>query len=249
MNLFVQLKHWAKGSVIMETLPEFASSITKEDYMMSMDIWKGYRLMRLHPAMRDWFIFKHEGNYYQCIALSFGWGRSPLWFTEEMRPFVQELRKYAYQVLAYVDDFLLIPSVLGKTSTKQHCAAARSRIEVLMDSLGIKRHPGFWGGAQVVQHLGVMIDTVQMKLFVTEHKKIKVRRMAQTILKQVLLGRRYVDASLISSFCGTCISLMLAMPWARFYTRSLYSDLARAKLSGRKMRCRLAHQSVRDVKF
>ena len=46
-------------TVRMETLPEFAMSIQERDHMLSMDIEKGFQHLRLHPIMRDWFIFRY----------------------------------------------------------------------------------------------------------------------------------------------------------------------------------------------
>lgn len=36
--------------------------------------------------MRDCFLFRHDGKYYDCQALPFGWGRSALYFTKLLRP-------------------------------------------------------------------------------------------------------------------------------------------------------------------
>ena len=121
VNLSVQSNHWAKGSVRMETLSEFAMSVQPEDHMLSFDIEKRFRHLRLHPAMRDWFIFRYDGKYYQCVALPFGWGRSPLWFTRLMAPFVAEMRSYGYRVLPYMDDFPLIPTPYGVKSGPADC--------------------------------------------------------------------------------------------------------------------------------
>ena len=74
VNFCKQSKKWAKGSARMESLAEFASDIQKGDHFLSMDVQKGYRHLRLHPDMRDWFIFRWEGRYYHCVALQFGWG-------------------------------------------------------------------------------------------------------------------------------------------------------------------------------
>jgi hypothetical protein len=49
--------------------------------MVSFDIQAGYRHFRLAPQMRDWFLFRYDGRFYRCIALPFGSGRSPMWFT------------------------------------------------------------------------------------------------------------------------------------------------------------------------
>jgi hypothetical protein len=83
--------------------------------------------------------------------------------------------------------------------------------------LGLTRHPdkGYWGGAQVLGHLGVLIDTRKMWVFVTDRKVQHVRRMAQEILLGAQRNRRL---------------LTLALPMARFYTRSRYWDMSLAGL-------------------
>ena len=70
-NLSVQSNHLCKGSVHMETLSDFAMSVPPEDHMISFEIEKAFRHLRLYPAMRDWFIFQYDGRYYQCGALPF----------------------------------------------------------------------------------------------------------------------------------------------------------------------------------
>ena len=216
INLSVQSAHWEKGSVRMETLTEFAMSVQPKDRMISMDIEKGYRHLRLHPSMRDWFIFRYDGRYYQCVALPFGWGRSPLWFTRLMAPFVAELRSYGYRVLPYIDDFLIIPSPYGRIAGRKDCRSATKRIEKLMKSLGLRRHPdkGEWEGAQVVDHLGVRVDTLSMRFQVVPYKAQHVRNLAAKMLQQVRMGKRWVRTAAVRTLCGTCVSLSLALPWA-----------------------------------
>lgn len=57
VNLSVQSKRWAKGSVKMESFPLLPMDLQQRDRMMSMDIVKGYMHLLLHPTMRDWFLF------------------------------------------------------------------------------------------------------------------------------------------------------------------------------------------------
>jgi hypothetical protein len=59
---------------------------------VSFDIQAGYRHFRLAPQMRDWFLFRYDGRFYRCIALPFGWGRSPMWFTQLMVPMVRKAK-------------------------------------------------------------------------------------------------------------------------------------------------------------
>lgn len=249
VNLSVQSKRWKKGRVRMESLPEFATEIQRGDHFLSMDISKGYRHFRLHPRMRDWFIFRWDGRYYQCVALPFGWGRSPLWFTQFMAIFVKQLRCLEFRVLAYLDDFLIAPTRAGVVARRWHCVRGRKLIDSLLRRLGLARHPtkGEWEGATTIDHLGVRIDSIAMRFHLAPRKIAKVQLLARKILREVRLGRRWVTTKLLRHFCGVCVSLTLSMPWARFYTRSLYWDMAAARPRDERGRCRLSHQSIRDL--
>lgn len=55
--------------------------------------------------MREYFLFNHGGRYYRYVALSFGYGRSALWFTKLLKPLVRYIReRLGYRILPYIDD-------------------------------------------------------------------------------------------------------------------------------------------------
>lgn len=229
INLHQQSQHWRRGSVRMETLPSFALELQEGDRLMSWDVKSGYRHMYLHPDMRDFFIFRYAGCYYRCIALPFGWGRSALWFTKMMRPIVRFLRqRWRYRILPYLDDFLLAPSPPGTIASASDCKTARARLSKLFSDLGITRHPtkGCWKGSTTLEHLGMLLDTSQMRVFVTEEKMARVRTLAKRILAISTRNARLVPFDMLRSFCGVCVSLTLAVPLARFYTRAMFTDLS-----------------------
>ena len=86
-------------------------------------------------------IFRYDCRYYQCLALPFEWGRSPLRFTQPMVPFVMEIRLMGYRVLSYLDDFRILPSAIGTVASFAECAEASGGIEKLLRTLGLERHP------------------------------------------------------------------------------------------------------------
>jgi hypothetical protein len=90
VNLSKQSKHWHKGSVRMETLPEYALELEHGERMVSFDIQAGYRHFRLAQQMRDWFLFRNDGRFYRCISLPIERGRSPMWLTQLMVPMVRK---------------------------------------------------------------------------------------------------------------------------------------------------------------
>lgn len=98
-----------------------------------------------------------------------------------MRSFVQYLRdKLGYRTLPYVDDFLVAPSPFGTVATREHVSAAKSAFARLMRRLGLRRNPekGCWEVAQVIEHLGMVINTRNMKIFAQYRKIKRVREMS-----------------------------------------------------------------------
>lgn len=55
-----QSKHWATGSVNVETVQSFAMDVDRGDATLSWDFKCGYRYFYLHPWMRDYFLVRYE---------------------------------------------------------------------------------------------------------------------------------------------------------------------------------------------
>jgi hypothetical protein len=93
----------------------------------------------------------------------------------------------------------------------------------------------------------------RMHFYIAPRKIAEVHGIAWAILRQARQGRRWVSRDRLRSFCGVCVSLSLAMPFSRFYTRNLFDDMARRPREGRASRngnrCRLSHQSIRDLQM
>jgi hypothetical protein len=81
-----------------------------------------------------------------------------------------------------------------------------------------------------LEHLGILIDLRQMRVFVTERKVLRMRKMAKELLLCAQRNRRLVSMENVRHFFGVAVSLTLSFPMARFYTRSLYWDMSLARL-------------------
>lgn len=251
ISLEVQSTHWPKGSTRMEGLADFAASVQKENRFLSMDVQQGYHHLRLHPCMRKWFVFRYQGRYYTCVALPFGWGRSCIWFCGLMAYLVRHLRRMGLWVLPYVDDLRIAPSPHGTWATLSHCLRESVRIDEVLRKLGVRRRrdKGVWReGGKRLEHLGVVVDSVLKRFEVTPFKADRVKKGAESLMRQVRQGRRYVVADSVRSFCGLCASFTLAMPWCCFYTRALFDSLMSGKRDARG-RVRLNHQAISDLRF
>jgi hypothetical protein len=87
-------------------------------------------------------------------------------------------------VLPWIDDFLCAPTDGRRPAIGRDCQRERIRLEALLGDLGLTWHPykGCWEGAQVLEHLDVLIYTRRMRVFVTEQKVLRMRKMAKELL-------------------------------------------------------------------
>jgi hypothetical protein len=181
--------------------------------------------------MREWFVFRFAGTYYRCVTLPFGWVRSPLCISQLMISMVRWMRiSCGYRVLTYLDDFLIAPTALGVVSTAEDCKVSTKRIDQLLAELGLRRHQEKegWAGTTQIEHLKMTLDSVEMRFFIAEGKVGRARKVAAKLLEEAARGRRWVSKERLRSFVGLCVSLTMALPYARIYKRSLYWDLSRS---------------------
>jgi hypothetical protein len=245
INLKRQSKLFREWPVKMETIESFGLQLLEGDHLLSFDIEKGYHHFRLHPSMRNWFLFVINGKHYRCIALPFGWRLSPAWFIKLMRPFVRHIRdQLHYRCLPYMDDFCVAPTDGSRPATQQDALLARQLLGKLLARCGLRRKEGkgCWTGSQQLDHLGFHIDTARLVFGIPEIRLLKLRDLAKHLMDEARRNRRLVDTQSLRRFCGSAISTSLAMPLARFYTRSLYDSLKSAK-----KRSRLTHQGIKDL--
>jgi hypothetical protein len=108
----------------------------------------------------------------------------------------------------------------------------------LLSSLGLTLHPtkGEWVECVQVEHLGSVIDSDRMRFYIAPRKIAKLHGILRSILRKAQQGWRWVSRDRLRSFCGVCISLSLAMPFFRFYAKSLFDEMTRMPRDGRASR-------------
>ena len=212
-------------------------------------------------------------RYVQSAALPFGWTASPYIFTKVMRVMVRMLRSpYAPTVermrlmtqrgrrvllrmrrgkrhavgircLAYVDDFLAL------ASSRKEALRHRARIERVLGQLGIRRHPdkGWWEPTQVLEHLGLEIDTRRGLFLIPPKKVTELERRAKALIAQAARDRRLIPVRVLAQFAGYGQSVQLACPAARFYLRSIHDVMATR--TSWEARVRLTRQAMRDLRW
>jgi hypothetical protein len=245
------------------------------DRMLTMDLKAGYNHLRLNNDMRRYFVVSvalSDGSvrYFRYIVLPFGWSRSGYWFCRLVnRYWTMVKHRCRYRVCSYVDDFAVVPSV-GRPATEADCLKASAKLDKLLIRYGLKHHQvkGVWnGGAQVLTHLGFMIDTVRGVFGVPTTKLNKLEALACRLLRMARSNARRVPARDIASFIGIAQSLWLAVPDTAFRPREMYDSLhgqtdsdpghgaylgssgVRASRHIPRHRVRLSHPALRDLAY
>jgi hypothetical protein len=140
----------------------------------------------------------------------------------------------------YMDDFA--GGLRGRSATQKW----GSRVQAILAALGLVLKPSkcTWTPTQVLPHLGVILDTRRELVIAPPAKVAAIRTAASDLLAQ---GRRPIPARILARFCGRGQALSLPIPSARFFLRSLYSDLATR--TSWKGTLRLGRQSRADLQF
>ena len=147
------------------------------------------------------------------------------------------------QILPFMDDFLVV------CPTRAECLLARSQVQLVLEDLGIERHPekGCWEPKQRFEHLGIDLDFKEGQFRAPERRLLQLRQMATSMIGRSLRSRRLLPARLLAKFTGLAQFLYLAIPVARFYLRSLH-DVLRTKSSW-DSNVRLSKQALRDLEW
>jgi hypothetical protein len=166
------------------------------------------------------------------------------------------LMQKGLRVLPYVDDFGFF------FATKEEALEGREYITAILSLLGLSRNltKGVWEPTQMMEHLGMGIDTKTGRFFVTPARLDKLQSFAKNLLCRACTDKAFVDAKgtawlgrhlvpkrQLASFTGLAQSLYLAIPPARYYLRSLHDVLATTL--GWTGNVRLSKEAVRDLSW
>ena len=205
-----------------ETLKVLSTTARKGDYFFSFDLQDGFYQIGLHPDYRKFFTVElPDGDCVQFASLPMGWNASPYIFCKTMAVWVQHARnpglrariprsgeqrrlvwyhpparRPGMRILPYVDDFLVSCRDVGSAYLMRH------RVSILLDRLGLVRHPdkGQWTPTQVIDHLGLRVDSVRGLFMVTPKRVERIKQMAKALITMATSRARVVPTRQIASF-------------------------------------------------
>jgi hypothetical protein len=217
----------AHMSFTMETLRKVGPDVVKPGQkLFTLDLEAAYHWLRMDEAALPYCCFYHEGEFYCCTALPFGFSLAPWVFTKVNRPTLAFFRSLGVDLSAYLDDWLF-GTEEGKEAETYRAATS------VLGGLGWGISPKSMKQAEwVAVFLGMRIDAQAMAYSVPEEK---IKR-ATTMTEQLLATARGGQASLekLHSLEGTLQSMSLAIPSIMIWVRYLAAARATAQAQGRE---------------
>ena len=120
-------KHFPHQKIKFESLSHLRFAQASMRMGGKLDLSDAYHHLSIHPSLHHMFQFVVDGEFFECIAVPFGWNVAPYAFTKFTRPIIAALRapeltrQFGYQGLQsleghlaayylqiYIDDILLL---------------------------------------------------------------------------------------------------------------------------------------------
>ena len=203
----------------METIQSVLLSVHQGDWMASIDLKEAYLQVPVHPASRHFLRFVFRDQVYQFKALCFGLSTAPQVFTRVMAPVSAILHSMGIRMRRYLDDWLV------QSSSRESLLRDLQTVLQLCHELGIVVNPQKSNlvPSQIVQYLGVVIDTTSFRASPSQERISKLQSTAEEFRSSAS-----PPASLWLSLLGVLSSLAHLVPGGRLRMRSLQICLHRS---------------------
>jgi hypothetical protein len=173
LNEYVRYSHFK-----MDTIHTALDLITKGCWMASLDLKDAYYSVGIHPDSQKYLKFSYKSKLYKYTAYPNGLSSCPRNFTKLMKPVLCVLRTKGHIIIIFIDDLLLIA-----TSFDKCCSTVIETIQ-LLTKLGFVVHltKSVFVPQRHVTFLGFVINSITMKITLTEDKIVKITNHISNLL-------------------------------------------------------------------
>ncbi|KZS09973.1 Uncharacterized protein APZ42_025673 [Daphnia magna] len=196
----------------MENINTLRHLIVKGDWMAKLDLKDAYLTVPVYEDHQKYLQFLWEGKIYQFVCLPFGLASAPWAFTELLKLVVAFLRSLGCRLVIYLDDLILLDQC--KINLVQTLLFVKRLLRVLgfvINDLKSSQLP-----LQIMEYLGLLVDSVDLKIFLPEKKMESIRMKYSDALARPCLPLRDL-ASLLGNFNW----VESAVPLARTHYRAV----------------------------
>jgi hypothetical protein len=255
----VQDLRWINGHLPnvkfrMESLhTELGDIVQLDDLLFTTDIAKAYYCLAMHPDAQQYLGWEWKGEYYMPTCLVFGLAPAPRIFTKIMRPMMAFFRSLGVRVLGMIDDYMWAAKEAG-------IIALRTAVQTVLPLLGWSFNAKCeWTPKDEVLMLGMLVNAKKFQVRAPEKKIANtVAGIYSMLRKQQSEPKLPVSLKEVQRVTGRLMSMMLALPGVRVFTRQLYQVIAKAQEENDFRRIKgqwplftvqLTAEAVEDLKF
>ena len=215
LNQFLAFHHFK-----MESFQTAKDLIQEGDWMIKLDLKEAYHSVPVTPDHQRYLAFLWDGKCYVYCVLSFGLGPAPRVFTKITKPILVHIRQnLVIRCVTYSDDLLIFER------TKSDCLQKAKKVMTQLQELGftINIKKSILEPTKQIEFLGLILDSIQMKVFLPEPKVLDLIESCQAILSMRSLTARFLASLQGKMSCSSCSSLHAVLPAPTFY-RAIQAD-------------------------
>ena len=174
LNRFIKKEHFK-----ITGLKQVLDFVEEGDFLITIDLTDAYFSVSIDPEFRKFFRFSWMGQLYEFLVMCFGLTTAPYIFTKITRPILAFLHSRSIRASMYIDD------CISAVKTYSQALCVRDTIVNLLQEVGfvINFEKSSLIPSQQKVYLGFLIDTVLMKVFVTQEKLEALLHSLQSLLQ------------------------------------------------------------------
>lgn len=210
LNDFIPYNHFKQ-----ENLNFALELINENDFMTSIDMKDAYFSISIHPEFRKFLAFKWRDKLYRFNVLPFGLASAPRIFTKVLRPIFAVFRENGIKCCYYIDDSLIA------NEDFEMCIEETNWMVQEFNNLGftVNFKKSVLVPTKRIVFFGLIIDSAEFKVFLTEEKIEKILSLGEKLLNQ-----KCVTVRQLASFIGLIVHAFNAVLLGPLHYRALERD-------------------------
>ena len=201
----------------MESLQSALRMMRPGCYMASIDLKDAYYTVSVNMEYRTFLRFLWKGPLFEYTCLPNGLACALRLFTKIMKPVFGHLRSLGYLSVIYIDDSYLQGQIY------EECWNNVQSTSNLISELGfyINEDKSEFRPSKQLVFLGFVLDSVTMRVYLTEAKQEKIVSKIQSVLRNV---RKGITIREFAKLIGLLVSSCIAIPFGMVYTKILEQE-------------------------
>ena len=160
----------AEAHFKMENLGMMRDLLREGTWMASIDLKDAYLSVKIWEDHRKYLRFLWQDSTYKLKCLPFSLCSAPRVFTKLLKPVLARVHHQGVRLIMYLDDVLVM------AQSREELQSQLLQITSLLELLGfvVNREKSQLLPTQVIQYLGFLVDSREMKIKLTEEKAVQI---------------------------------------------------------------------------